>query len=661
MGITVTDAEGQLKSTGDVLMEMADYMEQETDATKKAAMAKTLLGRGGAEMVPFLEQGSGAIKEMGEEAERLGIVLTQDNITAFKQYQDSVDRMKSSFSGLKMQVATSVLPAFNSVTDSLTDMFVKFGESGVIEDIFSNIGGIIEDLIPVMETIFEAVGDILEAFGPVLQETVERFGELLGTVFSKVAESGILEDLAEIASILADNIMSVLEDILPIATDFLNVFLDIVTPVIQFADQMGIIKGVIYAIVASKIVNTLSSMTTHMLQIAGNSAGAATAMGKMVGKVGLIGVGLAVAAPLAAEIAKAIEASNKHLEEMDEKQSEIIGNWGDMGLEARKATIEAMKAELATMKEGSLEYDNLRSDILELEDALYCNVEAINNWEENWENAMDESVIVGSAAFDEKLADANQFGEDMAEGIGNLHVQLTSMYKSQNEKERLLAAEGARGFIEGKMAVWQGVGFPEMESIKGQLFDIIANPDEYRGKGSQGMHDFLMSMADAHGVDRQKIIEIEDDIMNLLGLEGQAGTIGANTASSYATDFMAHLDKLGIDINAWIERIRSAIEQNLSANITLYLESSSSGGGMHTGGMIKAHSGLLAPDEVMIRAQKGEGIINRMATQFYGGKDFINALNSLSLGRSQNITVYNENHSDVDVDRALTQLAWRIA
>jgi TP901 family phage tail tape measure protein len=66
--------------------------------------------------------------------------------------------------------------------------------------------------------------------------------------------------------------------------------------------------------------------------------------------------------------------------------------------------------------------------------------------------------------------------------------------------------------------------------------------------------------------------------------------------------------------------------------------------GFHSGGVITAHKGMfLAPDERMIRAQTGEAILNREATEAIGGKEGVDTLNAGgAVGGGANITFVNQ-------------------
>ena len=115
LGIKVTDANGNLRRVDDVLYEIADKFKALPNETEKAALAMEIFGRSGIELVPFLNMGSEEIRRLGEEADKLGIVLSSANVKRFKAYSDQVTKVQQGLSGLRMTIATALLPIMERV------------------------------------------------------------------------------------------------------------------------------------------------------------------------------------------------------------------------------------------------------------------------------------------------------------------------------------------------------------------------------------------------------------------------------------------------------------------------------------------------------------------------------------------------------------------
>jgi len=124
LNIQVEDSEGNLKTAEDLLIEVADRFAKMTDATRKAALAQELFGRGGIELIPLLNEGARGIKNLQKRADELGITF---NEIAAKQGEDFVDAMRDiegAFEGLKNLLAIDLLPSMTSFVNSLTDVIM---------------------------------------------------------------------------------------------------------------------------------------------------------------------------------------------------------------------------------------------------------------------------------------------------------------------------------------------------------------------------------------------------------------------------------------------------------------------------------------------------------------------------------------------------------
>lgn len=115
LGVAVKNADGSLRPVNDVLLEVADRFRNTSDATLKAEMATRLFGRAGAELIPFLNQGAQAIRAAGQEADRLGLVLSSNTVAAGKQLSDAFTRLRSAASGFTMQIGQALLPTVNQL------------------------------------------------------------------------------------------------------------------------------------------------------------------------------------------------------------------------------------------------------------------------------------------------------------------------------------------------------------------------------------------------------------------------------------------------------------------------------------------------------------------------------------------------------------------
>ena len=119
LGISVTDANGQLRPTQDVLADLAQKFSTMPDGPNKTALAMQLFGRAGAQLVPLLNQGKAGIDDLMMEAQKLGVVIDTDTAAAAKKFQESMDKLTAAATGFGNKLAAEVLPQMQLVIDNI--------------------------------------------------------------------------------------------------------------------------------------------------------------------------------------------------------------------------------------------------------------------------------------------------------------------------------------------------------------------------------------------------------------------------------------------------------------------------------------------------------------------------------------------------------------
>jgi hypothetical protein len=122
LGINVRNTDGNLKSSGAVLTELADKFAALPDGVEKTNLAVDIFGkRLGAEMIPLLNLGAAGLKAMGEEAESLGLVMGADLAKKSEEFNDNLERMSKLSSSAGIQIANSLIPPLNALITEFLD------------------------------------------------------------------------------------------------------------------------------------------------------------------------------------------------------------------------------------------------------------------------------------------------------------------------------------------------------------------------------------------------------------------------------------------------------------------------------------------------------------------------------------------------------------
>lgn len=119
LGISVKNANGTLRASDDVLRDVADKFARMEDGTTKTALAVSLFGRAGAELIPLLNAGKAGLSDMAAEADRLGITISTKTAKSAEAFNDNLTRMNAVGEGLANKIMEAVIPSLESLTNTM--------------------------------------------------------------------------------------------------------------------------------------------------------------------------------------------------------------------------------------------------------------------------------------------------------------------------------------------------------------------------------------------------------------------------------------------------------------------------------------------------------------------------------------------------------------
>ncbi|NJD24074.1 MAG: phage tail tape measure protein [Betaproteobacteria bacterium] len=129
LGLSIEDLRS--KDTAEAMLEVARALDQFRDGSGKTAAAIAILGKNGAQLLPFL-------KDLAEQSELIGKVTAEQAAQA-EQYEKNIKKLEASFSRLARSAALEVTPALASMTGQ---MAAAIQASGGWSGYLQNLGGL---------------------------------------------------------------------------------------------------------------------------------------------------------------------------------------------------------------------------------------------------------------------------------------------------------------------------------------------------------------------------------------------------------------------------------------------------------------------------------------------------------------------------------------
>lgn len=202
LGISVTDAEGNMRSATDVFYEALDALSQIDNETERDQVAMDLFGKSADELAGIIDDGGAALKEYGDQAKELGLIMDDDMIDSMNSLNDTIDELKGNFKGTFMKlgsaIATSLAPALEKVRDKLEAVAEWIRNlSPEQAELILKITGVVAALAPVLVI----GGKLIVGISKLLQ-----IAPLLSTAFSAlISPVGLI--IAGIAAAIAIGVL----------------------------------------------------------------------------------------------------------------------------------------------------------------------------------------------------------------------------------------------------------------------------------------------------------------------------------------------------------------------------------------------------------------------------------------------------------------------
>jgi hypothetical protein len=125
MGISITDGNGNLRSTTDLLGDVAERFAAYENSAAKTALAQELFGRSGAKLIPFLNSGRDGLNALAKEADALGLTLDTKAAVSAEAFNDSLTRLAKVQTGFINNLTQAVLPALEVLSVVLNNAALR--------------------------------------------------------------------------------------------------------------------------------------------------------------------------------------------------------------------------------------------------------------------------------------------------------------------------------------------------------------------------------------------------------------------------------------------------------------------------------------------------------------------------------------------------------
>lgn len=169
LGVSVTDAGGNLRDSYDVFLDVIDGLGEMSNQAERDALAMGLINESAQKLNPLIEQGSGSLKKYADEAENVGYILSNDQLKALTAVDEAQNRLLKSQEAVSKQISAEYAPYMSDALNETRELIEKVGTALVDSGAVDAFGSILDSAVSLLEPLGDLTADILPPLGTLLQ------------------------------------------------------------------------------------------------------------------------------------------------------------------------------------------------------------------------------------------------------------------------------------------------------------------------------------------------------------------------------------------------------------------------------------------------------------------------------------------------------------
>lgn len=253
LGITVTDASGQLRDQNAVFFEVIDALGQVTSETERDAMAMAILGKSARDLTPLINAGAEELQRLGQEAQDAGLIMSDEMVSKFGEFDDTMQVIDATMSGISRNLATIFLPAVQGAAagaqDMLTTINKTLADGFQPEDVRAIGDAISQKIMQGLAGIQKYMPDVIAAVTSMLSGVLGYAVEFLPTLLPLLMNAAV-SLLTGALQAIRDNIRQIAETVKVLVRSFVQFVTENLPLIIEVAIEIiiALALGLVQAI-----------------------------------------------------------------------------------------------------------------------------------------------------------------------------------------------------------------------------------------------------------------------------------------------------------------------------------------------------------------------------------------------------------------------------
>ena len=125
LGVSVTDSSGHMRDAESVFYDTIKALSEIPNETERDQLAMEIFGKSADELAGIIDDGGAALRKYGDEAERLGLVMSGETLDALNKTNDAVDKSKAQLKAAGLELGATIAIALAPFIEKLAAFVEK--------------------------------------------------------------------------------------------------------------------------------------------------------------------------------------------------------------------------------------------------------------------------------------------------------------------------------------------------------------------------------------------------------------------------------------------------------------------------------------------------------------------------------------------------------
>lgn len=194
--VDVKDANGEYRNITDIFYDVAGALGNIENETERDVLAMDLFGKSADELAGIIDDGGAALKELGKQAEDMGVIISQEDLDKANELNDALDTLKAeilpTIAQLGVEIAQAIMPYIPAIKEAIENVLESL--RNISPQMVLIIGAILA-LTAALSPMFSMLSGITGLISALTSSTGALGGALTGLaapILAAVAAIGVL-------------------------------------------------------------------------------------------------------------------------------------------------------------------------------------------------------------------------------------------------------------------------------------------------------------------------------------------------------------------------------------------------------------------------------------------------------------------------------------